>query len=107
MNILKKVKDSLASITVPVSFQVYLGSETTYITYFCYNEQGEEWAENEEIATGYSVQVDIWSKTDYTTLVGQVTAAMLAAGFTRASSQDLYESDTKTYHKALRFVYVN
>jgi len=107
MNYKKLIMDTLASLTVPVEFQVYSGTAATYITFLCYNEQGEEWAEDAEIATGYYVQVDIWSKSDYTTLEGQVKDALIVAGFSRTSAQDLYEPETKTYHKALRFVYVS
>jgi len=107
MSIGKTVKDILIPLGAPVSRSNYNDSEATYITYFCYNEQGEEWAENVEIATGYYVQVDVWSDTDYVPLVAQVQAAMIAAGFIRTTAQDLYEPDTKTYHKALRFSYIN
>jgi len=31
---------------------------------------------------------------------------MIAAGFIRTTAQDLYESDTQIYHKAMRFSYV-
>lgn len=106
MNINKLIKDTLNILGVPVSFQTYKGSEKTYITYFCYNEQGEAWAENKEIATGFYIQVDVWSKTDYTELVEMVMTTMLAAGFTRTIAQDLYENDTQIYHKTMRFVYV-
>lgn len=107
MNYKKKVKDTLISLGVPVEFQTYSGSETTYITFFCYNEQGEEWAEDEEYATGYYIQVDIWSSGDYTTLEGQVKDAMIDAGFSRTSAQDFYEDESRIFHKAMRFVIVS
>lgn len=103
----KLIKDTLSSLGVPVSFQTYSGNEKTYITFFSYNEQGEEWAENKEIATCFYVQVDIWSKFDYVKLEEKIKQAMEPVGFRRVSAQELYESDTKTFHKALRFVYVN
>jgi len=106
MNINKLIKDSLEAISVPTSFQTYSGTATTYITYFCYNEQGELFAENQEIVTGFYVQVDVWSKADYTELAGQVQTAMIAAGFKRTTGADLYERDTKIFHKAMRFSYV-
>ena len=106
------INDTLVSalqpLGVPVSFRNYSGSALTYITFFCYNEQGEAWAENEEIATGFYYQVDIWSKGDYLTLTTQVKNAMEAAGFIRTMAQDLpYEPDTKIYHRAMRFSYVD
>lgn len=107
MNINALIKSTLTSLNKPLAYLRYGGKETTYITYFCYNEQGETWAENVEIETGYYVQVDVWSKEDPITLADQVKAAMMATGFRRTTGQDLYEDDTQTYHKAQRFVYVS
>jgi hypothetical protein len=103
----KLIKDTLSPLGVHVSFQTYSGNEKTYITFFSYNEQGQEWAENKEIATCFYVQVDIWSKSDYVKLEEKVKQAMEKAQFKRISAQELYESDTKTFHKALRFAYVS
>lgn len=103
----KLVKDTLAPAGVPVEFQKYSGTASIYITFFIYNEQGEDWAENEETATGYSIQVDIWSPGDYTALETQVKSLMKAAGFIRTSSTDMFEPDTRIYHKAIRFNYIN
>jgi hypothetical protein len=102
-----KVIEALKSLNVPVSFQKYNGKQSTYITFFNYLEQGEQYADNEEKATGYYIQIDLWSKNDYTELVKSVKNAMKAAGFIRTSAADLFESDTKIYHKAMRFFYLN
>lgn len=75
-----------------------------YIEYLIYDENGEEWAENKEIATSYYVQVDIFSKTDYTDLENKIKEKMESAGFDRTSSADLFEQDTQYFHKALRFL---
>lgn len=103
----KLVIEALKSLNVPVSFQKYNGKESTYITFFNYLEHGEQYADNEEKATGYYIQVDVWSKNDYTELVEKVKNYMKAAGFIRTSAADLFESDIKIYHKALRFLYLN
>jgi hypothetical protein len=49
------------------------------------------------------VQVDVWSKTDYTDLVKSIHQKMLTAGFTKQNFYDLYEQDLGIYHKAMRF----
>lgn len=102
MDILATIKSVLDPI-VSNKFQAYDSPPDTYCTYFVYNEQGEAWAENESISTGYYVQVDIWSKGNYSTLYQQVKAAMVSAGFHFSYAQDLYENDTKIFHKAIRF----
>lgn len=98
------ILQTLKPLKVPVSFQKYNGKESTYVTFFNYLEQGEQYADNEEKETGYYIQLDVWSKSDYTELVENITNAMKAAGFRRTSAVDLFEEDTKIYHKALRYV---
>ena len=72
---------ALKPLGVPVSWQTYSGTSSSYITFFCYNEQGVAWAENEEIATGYYVQVDLWSKSgDDSSLVDQVKSTLEIEG---------------------------
>ena len=77
--------------------------KTPYIEYEIYDENGEEWAENREIATNYYVQVDIFSKTDYSDIENKIKEKKLNAGFERSMAADLYEQDTGYYHKAMRF----
>lgn len=98
-----EVLSVLDPLGVPVSFQEYTGPATTYITFFFYNEFGAEFVEDEEAATAYSLQVDIWSNKGYTSLTNQVKAALKEIGFQRVFAQDLYEEDTRIYHKVLRF----
>ena len=75
-----------------------------YLEYEIIDEFGKEWAENKEIATNYYVQVDIFSMGDYSTIENAVKEKMIEAGFKRSMAADLYESDTKLYHKAMRFL---
>ncbi|WP_019850628.1 hypothetical protein [Desulfitobacterium sp. PCE1] len=75
-----------------------------YVEYEIINENGQEWAENKEIATNYYVQVDIFSMGDYTAIENAVKEKMISHGFKRSMAADLYESDTKLYHKAMRFL---
>lgn len=76
-----------------------------YIEYEIFDENGAAWAENKEIASTYYVQVDIFSKSDYSALEDAIKQKLLEAGFIRTSAADLYEEDTQLYHKAMRFVY--
>lgn len=76
-----------------------------YLEYEIIDEYGEEWAENKEIATNYYIQIDVFSKGDYTELENKIKEKMINAGFTRSTAADLYEKDTGLYHKAMRFIY--
>ncbi len=103
MSINKEVLSALKDIQVPVRFQTYTGNEETYITFFTYLDRPEQHADDGEIVTGYYVQIDIWSKSDYTEIAKEVHQSMLTANFTKLNFYDLYEEDLKIYHKVMRF----
>lgn len=106
MNINQAVVNALKPLNIPTSFQIYSGTLDPYITFFCYLENGELFADDMQKGTSYYIQVDLWSKNNYTTTVEQIKSAMTQAGFSFLSAYDLYEQDTKIYHKALRFYYL-
>jgi len=87
----------------PVRFQKYTGDAETYITFFEYNDQVEDHAEDNIDTIGHYVQVDVWSKGNYNATVNSVKRLMRQAGFMYSNGQDLYEPDTKIFHKGLRF----
>lgn len=97
---------TLKSLNVPVAFQNYNGSESTYIRFFEYNQNGALYADDEEVKTGYFIQIDVFSMGDYTNLVKEVKKELKAVGFIRSMETESYENDTKTYHKVMRFNFV-
>lgn len=103
MSINKDILSALSDIEIPVKFQTYTGKADTYITFFTYLDKAEQHADDQETATGYYIQIDVWSKSDYTEIVKDVHQHMVNANFTKLNFYDLYESDTKTYHKVMRF----
>lgn len=102
----KLIVDTLKILNIPVSFQKYTEKADTYITFHEYFTSGEEYEDDEEALTAHYIQVDVWSKGDYTELVKSVKGLMLKAGFKRLNEVDLYEEDTKNYHKGLKFYYL-
>ena len=98
----KSIIDALSPLGVPVSLQTYSGAATTYITYFHYIEKAESYANNEETSTGDYIQVNVWSKGNYSVLVKSVTEALKQEGFRRTYATELYEDDTKLFHKIIR-----
>ncbi len=99
------IMDILKDIGVPVSFQVYKGEETKYITFFQYNGQNEEYSDDETERYGYYYQIDIWSKEDYIELENNVKEVFKTKWVRLLDEADLYEEDTKIYHKGIR-VYI-
>lgn len=103
MSINKDIISALRDVGVPVRFQTYSDKEETYITFFNYLDKPELHSDDEELVTGHYIQIDVWSKIDYTDLVKEVHQSMLRANFRKLNFYDLYEDDTKTYHKVMRF----
>ncbi|KZR60388.1 hypothetical protein [Pseudobacillus badius] len=101
------VLSTLEGIGVPVERHVYSGNATTYITFFEYNEVPALSADNDESLMGNYIQVDVWSKTNYKSLVKEVKVRLKAAGFKYKFGADLFEDDTKIYHRAMRFFYTS
>lgn len=97
------VIDTLNPLGIPVDFQTTRSNNTTYITFFFYNEKGALYLDDDEKETRYSLQVDIWSKEDYISTVDQVKKLLKSVGFVRTFATDFYEKDTQIYHKVLRF----
>lgn len=78
----------------------------THITYFCVNENETEFEDDVNTCEKYLIQVDIWSKEDVLELKEKVKIALKEADFTFKYARDFIETDTKIYHKVLRFEYV-
>ncbi|MGL5459010.1 MAG: hypothetical protein ACRDBY_05295 [Cetobacterium sp.] len=74
-----------------------------YIEYQVLTEHGADFSEGKENYTYYLVQIDIFSKGDYTNLEDNIKKYMSEAGYSRDNAADLYEKETKLYHKAMRF----
>jgi len=102
----KIITDTLKPLNVPIRFQQYTGNEDTYITFFSYLEKTEFSYDDEEKAVGHYVQVDIFSKKDYSEIEKEVKKLMKAAGFIRKPSGfEYFEPETKIYQKSFRFFY--
>lgn len=99
----KLILAALKDIGVPVRFQTYTGKEESYITFFTYLDRPELHSDDRELITGNFIQIDVWSKRDYTDLVDSVHQKMIDAGFIKLNFYDLYEEDLKIYHKVMRF----
>ncbi|MBS4539824.1 prohead protease [Clostridium sp. D2Q-11] len=113
MSIRKLVKDTLSHaeiLNLTSNGYVYFLKKSQdvqppYVTYRIYDEGGEDWTENREVATNYYVQVDIFSKGSYSELERLIKEKMINACFIRTASVDLYEEETELYHKAIRFLF--
>ncbi|SDD27000.1 Protein of unknown function [Paenibacillus sp. UNCCL117] len=86
-------------------YQLVSPKSETYprVTYFEVNNRDSFFADDTPIASDIVLQVDIWSKGSTSAIAKEVDRTMKELGYTRTSGADLYEEDTKVYHKALRY----
>jgi len=76
-----------------------------YITLFELTNFDSAWADGAAITSEVHLQVDVWVKEASTSAIAaEVDKTMKSLGFKRTGSADLYEEDTKIFHKALRYV---
>lgn len=105
MNINSLIINTLSPVQVPVSYQVYTGTATTYITFFEVIDVPALHADDSLMKTQKTIQVDVWSKGNFISTIEMVKTLMKQAGFQFSSGRDLYEDDTKIYHYALTYNY--
>lgn len=105
MNINKLIIETLKPLDIPVKKLKYIGDAETYIVFQEYLQQGEGFSEDNEEITGHYIQVNIFSKTDYTSLVKDVKARLINVGFKRQNEYEIYENNTGFYNKIIRFKY--
>lgn len=96
----------LSDFEVPVVYMFYEGQEDTYITY--QQESQENAFSGEDKIQGFVIyyDIDVYSKGDYLRLVNDIVAIFEGAGWTYQPSRvspDMYERDTKYFHKTLSF----
>lgn len=111
MSLNSLIINTLKPLGIPVKFQTLsekekLSDPSSYITFFEYNQRSALDSDDEETLTRHFIQVDIWSKVDYTDLVKQVKENLKQVGFSRNFETELYETDTKIFHKVIRFNYI-
>lgn len=88
----------------PIAFHAYTGKASTYMTFFTYNQRAGLIADDEEVSTIYSIQLDIFSKGNIDTLATEAKKALKEIGFARTSEIEMYESNTKTYRKSISLI---
>lgn len=78
------------------------------LSYHFFSEQDELKGDGEGVAFGGTLQVDVFSRTDYSKVVEKVKKALTKNGFLFASMHDSIEKITDTeelYHKVMIFNY--
>lgn len=89
---------------IPVEYIEYQGRSKTYVTYTFTNDDPTLFAEDKEIGSVVSVDIDIFSDRNYLAIENKIREVMEENNFIRSGcSPDMYEKDTGLYHKTIEF----
>ena len=98
------IKNIFKDFEVPVEFIRYSGKEKTYITYTFTDDRPGIVADDKEILSITSIDIDMFSDGNYLDLEEKIERIMIENNFIRVgSSPDMYEEDTGLYHKTIEF----
>lgn len=91
---------------IPVKFLRYNGNEETYITYMEADAESTLHGDDELLNYIEYYDFDIYTKGNYRPIIKALKGLLTSVGFMwepDRSSADMYEDDTKFYHKTLCF----
>lgn len=97
---LKEISDTEVSYFYPQDW-----SKLPAISYYEMDNSMASKADDEEYSSNIAIQIDIWSKSSSqcSKLAIQVNEKMEDLEFERTLAVDLFEQETKIYHKTMRF----
>ena len=99
-----EIETLLSDLGVPVAFMFYDGNADTYVTYMQLDKDNTLAGDDEVIGCVQYYDFDIYSKGNYLNVIENLIDIMVAAGWAYQPSRDspdLYERDTKFFHKTI------
>lgn len=93
-----------AGEVIPVAFMVYKGDKTTYITFQEVDKFPRLMADDECEYSAPRFDIDIYTKGNFIDILKEVKQRLINAGWTWVEDiEDMYEADTKYFHKTTTF----
>lgn len=108
---IQTINNILKPLSVPVLFMLRPkidGTNKVGISYHFFSENNNLYGDGEGLEFGGSLQIDVFSLIDYTSIVDQIKTLMKTNKFRLADSRDSEDgfSTTEYYHKILIYNYV-
>lgn len=100
---------SVGGVEIPVSFMYYEGHGEPYVVYMQQDADKSLSGDDELIGYVDYYDFDVYAKGNYLAIIEELKTILKENGFIwqpSRSSQDMYETDTKYYHKTLNFAYL-
>lgn len=101
-----EIETTLQNLGIPVAFMFYEGNSEDYVTYMQSDKEGSLFGDDAILGCIQYYDFDVYSKGNYLNIVANLIDLMSKAGWTYQPSRDspdLYERDTKYYHKTICF----
>lgn len=98
MNINSTVIAALTSLSLPVSANVYDGSDDDYITFNYADERPVLRADDTDLMDETTIQVHYFTRSNPQANKKAIRKALRDAGFTIINTSEFYETDTKYNH---------
>ena len=90
--------------SVPTAHLKYKGKETTFVVWTITQEKPVLSADDEVLYSIVSVDVDVYSKSNYLSVITEIKRLMKNNGWVWVEdSAEMYEDDTGLYHKTIAF----
>lgn len=96
-------------VSIPVSYMFYEGHGEPYIVWMQQDADNSLSADDELVGYVDYYDFDIYARGNYLAIVESVKTLLKENGFIwqpSRTSEDMYETDTKYYHKTLNFAYL-
>lgn len=103
-NLNTEIETALSNFGVPIAFMYYEGDADTYITYMQSDKTNVLAGDDGILGCVQYYDFDVYSKGNYLQLIDNLITTMTNLGWTyqpNRDSPDLYERDTKYYHKTI------
>ena len=90
--------------SIPISHLTYRGKSRRYITWMIIGEAPDLSANDEDLCSVVSVDVDIYSDSNYLDIIKEIKKKMKNNDWVwTGDSSEMYEEDTQLYHKTCSF----
>lgn len=90
--------------SVPTAHLKYKGKERTYVVWTITAETPVLSADDEQLYSVFSVDVDVYSISNYLNVITEIKRIMKANGWLWVGdSAEMYEEETELYHKTISF----
>jgi len=109
VDILELVTSALTSLNIKCIYGWYDESlNSTHITFLEFDNEDSDYSDDEAITEEHWIQVDIWTKDteEAQILKKQVKELLKSNSFNYQNGADQFEIDTKLWHIAQRFLYI-